>query len=400
MPAQSEAESMNKIRTAVIGIGNMGTAHATCLFEGRIDGMELAAVCDINPARLEACEKRFPGVRQFESWQELLASGAADAVIVAVPHPMHALIATAVLEAGLHVLTEKPMDVSVSKARRLAETAAKTDRVFAIMFNQRTNPLFRRAREIVQSGQLGELKRSVWIITNWYRSQRYYDSGDWRATWSGEGGGVLLNQAPHNLDLWQWICGMPQEVTAFCDVAKYHNIEVEDDATIFVRYANGATGTFITTTGEYPGTNRLEIAGDRGKLVLENGVLKWWKLEQDENQIRFESDSNSPQIPMEVLEITSDEKETAHAGILQNFANAILKGEPLLSPGPDGLNELTISNAAYLSQWKGNIRIPVPFDEAEFDLELQKRAEKSCYQIKEGKSNPDGRYSERWQVNW
>ena len=391
---------MNKIRTAVIGIGNMGTAHATCLFEGRIDGMELAAVCDVSASRREECSKRFPGVPQFEDWHELLASGLADAVIVAVPHPMHALIATAVLEAGLHVMTEKPMDVSVSKGRKLIEAAKKTDRVFAIMFNQRTNPLFRRAREIVQSGQLGELKRSVWIITNWYRSQRYYDSGDWRATWSGEGGGVLLNQAPHNLDLWQWICGMPTEVTAFCDVAKYHNIEVEDDATIFVRYANGATGTFITTTGEYPGTNRLEIAGDKGKLVLEGGVLKWWKLEQDEKQVRFESDSNSPHIPMEVLEITTDEKETAHAGILQNFANAILKGEPLISPGPDGICELTISNAAYLSQWKGNASIPVPFDEAEFDAELAKRAEKSSYQIKDGKSNPDGKYSERWQVNW
>jgi len=391
---------MNKIRTAVIGIGNMGTAHATCLFEGRIDGMELAAVCDVSPARLEECSKRFPGVPQFADWHVLLASGLIDAVIVAVPHPMHALIATAVLETGLHVLTEKPMDVSVSKGKKLIEAAKKTDRVFAIMFNQRTNPLFRRAREIVKSGELGELKRSVWIITNWYRSQRYYDSGDWRATWSGEGGGVLLNQAPHNLDLWQWICGMPSEVTAFCDVAKYHNIEVEDDATIFVRYPNGATGTFITTTGEYPGTNRLEIAGERGKLVLENGVLKWWKLGEDEKQVRFESESNSPKIPMEVLEITSDEKETAHAGILQNFANAILKGEQLISPGPDGICELTISNAAYLSQWKGNAAIPVPFDEAEFDAELQKRAEKSSYSIKDGKANPDGKYSERWQVNW
>lgn len=391
---------MNKIRTAVIGIGNMGTAHATCLFEGRIDGMELAAVCDISASRRKECTKRFPGVPQFEDWKELLSSGLVDAAIVAVPHPMHAQIATAVLEAGLHVLTEKPMDVSVSKARKLIESAEKSDRVFAIMFNQRTNPLFRRAREIVRSGELGELKRSVWIITNWYRSQHYYDSGDWRATWSGEGGGVLLNQAPHNLDLWQWICGMPTEVTAFCDVAKYHNIEVEDDATIFVRYANGATGTFITTTGEYPGTNRLEIAGDKGKLVLEGGVLKWWKLGQSEKQVRFESDRNSPHIPMEVLEITTDEKETAHAGILQNFANAILKGEPLISPGPDGICELTISNAAYLSQWKGNAPIPVPFDEAEFDAELAKRAEKSSYQVKDGKSNPDGKYSERWQVNW
>ncbi len=391
---------MKNIRTAVIGIGNMGTAHATCLYEGRIIGMELSAVCDISPVRREECSRRFPGVPQFENWREMIASGTLDAVIVAVPHPMHAEIATAVLEAGLHVLTEKPMDVSVSKGRKLIEASKKSDRVFAIMFNQRTNPLFRRAREIVKSGQLGELKRSVWIITNWYRTQHYYDSGDWRATWSGEGGGVLLNQAPHNLDLWQWICGMPVEVTAFCDVAKYHNIEVEDDATIFVRYENGATGTFITTTGEYPGTNRLEIAGTLGKIVLENGVLKWWKLEQPEDVVRFELKKNSGPIPMQVEEITTDEKETAHAGILQNFANAIQHGEALISPGPDGICELTISNAAYLSQWKGNVAIPVPFDEAEFDRELAKRAENSNYHIKDGVHNPDGKYSERWQVNW
>lgn len=391
---------MNKVRVAVIGIGNMGTAHAACLYEGKIDGMELAAVCDVSPARLAECERRFPEVPRFSDWRVLTADRTVDAAIIAVPHPMHADIAIEMLKAGKHVLTEKPMDVRVSKARKLIETAKASGRVFAIMFNQRTNALFRKAREIVQSGQLGELKRSVWIITNWYRTQRYYDSGDWRATWAGEGGGVLLNQAPHNLDLWQWICGMPTEVTAFCDVAKYHNIEVEDDATLVVRYANGAMGTFITTTGEYPGTNRLEISGDRGKLVLENGVLKWWQLEQSEREARFESESNSPQIPMRVQEIVAEEPETAHAGILQNFSNAIRCGEALISPGEDGICELTLSNAAYLSQWKGNATIQLPMDEAEFDCELAKRAETSKYHEKINAANPDGKYSERWQVKW
>ena len=401
MRVRNEASiHMESIRTAVIGIGNMGTAHATCLHEGRIQGMRLAAVCDISAARLEECGRRFPEAARFQDWRELIASGQAEAVIVAVPHRLHAEIAACALQAGLHVLTEKPMDVSVSKARRLCEAAAGSDRVFAIMFNQRTNPLFRRAREIVRSGQLGELKRSVWIITNWYRTQHYYDSGDWRATWSGEGGGVLLNQAPHNLDLWQWICGMPVSVTAFCDVAKYHDIEVEDDATLFVRYANGATGAFITTTGEYPGTNRLEIAGDLGKLVLENGVLKWWKLQSPEKEVRFGSAENFAKIPMEVEEITADEPETAHAGILQNFANAILKGEPLISPGEDGICELTLSNAAYLSQWSGNREIVLPLDEAAFDRELAKRAEQSKYCVRDNVAHPDGRYSERWQVKW
>ena len=198
---------MSWIKVAVIGFGNMGTAHATCLAEGKIRGLELAAVCDIRPERLAESRRRFPGVACFADYRELLASGGAQAAVVAVPHPLHGEIASAALGAGLHTLVEKPMEVSVTKARRLAEDARKSGKVFAIMLNQRTNPLFRKAREIVQGGELGEMKRTVWIITNWYRTQHYYDSGSWRATWAGEGGGVLLNQAPHNLDLWQWICG-------------------------------------------------------------------------------------------------------------------------------------------------------------------------------------------------
>ena len=277
------------VRVGVIGIGNMGSAHANCVYSGKIQGMALKAVCDIAPERLAYCQKNFPGVATYEDWQEVLRNPELDAVIIAVPHPLHAKIAIAALQAGKHVQLEKPMDIAVSRGLALNAAAKASQKVFSITFNQRTNDLFAKAREIVRSGQLGELKRSVWIITNWYRTQHYYNSGSWRATWSGEGGGVLLNQAPHNLDLWQWICGMPCEITAFCDIAKYHKIEVEDDVTIFARYPNGATGAFITSTGEYPGTNRLEISGTLGKLVLENGLLKWWKLEQSERQVCLES---------------------------------------------------------------------------------------------------------------
>ena len=257
------------IRIAVIGIGHMGTAHARCIHSGAIAGARLAAVCDTNPDRLAWAEREMPEALRFPDYHQLITSSAADAVIIAVPHPLHSLIAREALGAGLHALSEKPLDIRVSDARKAVEAGKEADNVFAVMLNQRTNPIFQRARDIVASGELGQLKRSVWIITNWYRTQHYYDSGDWRASWRGEGGGVLLNQAPHNLDLWQWICGMPVEMTAQCDLAKYHHIEVEDEATLFVRYANGATGCFITSTGESPGTNRLEISGTRGKLVLE-----------------------------------------------------------------------------------------------------------------------------------
>ena len=253
---------MNEVRPAIVGFGNMGSAHAACVHAGKIQGLRLAAVCDISEVRRTLCREKYPDVPVFSDAREMFAFGLADAALVAVPHRLHAEIGIQAIQAGLHLLSEKPLDARLSRARQLVDAANASDRVFAIMFNQRTNPLFRRAREIVRSGELGHLKRSIWIITNWYRSQRYYDSGAWRATWAGEGGGVLLNQAPHNLDLWQWICGMPKSLVGFCDIAKYHDIEVEDDATIYARYANGAVGTFITTTGEYPGTNRL---GDCGR---------------------------------------------------------------------------------------------------------------------------------------
>ena len=391
---------MEQLRGAIIGFGNMGGAHAACLAEGRIEGLRLAAVCDIDPARLEAARERYPQVACFPSVEALLESGCVDAVVVAVPHPMHAEIAMAALRRGLHVLVEKPVDISVSRAEELNRAAAESGRVFAIMFNQRTNPLFRRAREMVRGGALGELKRTTWVITNWYRTQHYYDSGAWRATWAGEGGGVLLNQCPHQLDLWQWICGMPVEVTAWCNTARYHRVEVEDEAMLLTRYANGATGQFITTTGEYPGTNRLEIAGDLGKMVLEGGRIRWWKLREPESVVRFQSAESMARIAMDYEEIAPDEPETAHAGILQNFANAILRGEALIAPGEEGVRELTLSNAAYLSQWQGNIPVKLPFDTALFDRLLAEHAETSAYRPEHRVIHADGRYSERWQVNW
>ena len=390
---------MNELRMAVIGYGNMGSAHAAAIAAGKVEGMRLCAVCDIDPLRLSAAGKRHPDAARFEDYRDCLA-GPVDAVIIAVPHPMHAEIALAALAAGRHVLTEKPIDVRVSKARALCEAARRSDRVFGIMLNQRTSPIFQRARQIVRGGELGRLKRSVWIITNWYRTQHYYDSGTWRATWAGEGGGVLLNQAPHNLDLWQWICGMPAQVRAFCDVARYHRIEVEDDAMLMTRNADGATGVFITSTGEYPGTNRLEISGEKGKLVLENGALKWWRLRRSEEEVRFQSDESMPGIPYEYLEHAPREPESGHVEILRNFAGAILRGEPLLAPGEDGLNELILSNAAYLSAWTGSAEIALPMDDSLFDRLLDERAATSRYKPSATPDAPSGSYSERWKVKW
>ena len=393
-------ETQNIVRVGVIGMGNMGAAHAACIFSGKIQGLALAAFCDNAPERLDHFRCVYPSLTAYERWEDMLDDRNIDAVIIAVPHPLHTTIAMAALQAKKHVQLEKPVDVSITKAAALNAVAKKTDRIFSITFNQRTNALFQKAREIVTGGQLGELKRSVWIITNWYRTQHYYNSGTWRATWAGEGGGVLLNQAPHNLDLWQWICGMPCQITGFCDIAKYHDIEVEDDVTIFARYANGATGIFICSTGEYPGTNRLEISGTLGKLVLENGLLKWWKLEQSERQFCWESDQSFIGIPFAYTESKPEYPESAHAGILQNFTNAILHGEPLLAPGVEGIHSLMISNAAYLSAWNGSTPVTLPVDGADFDRGLAERAAASHEKQQKSKEAYNSIYKKRWQINW
>ena len=370
---------MSGIKVAVIGFGNMGTAHATCLAEGKIRGLELAAVCDIRPERLAESRRRFPGVARFADYRELLASGGAQAAVVAVPHPLHGEIASAALGAGLHTLVEKPMEVSVTKARRLAEDARKSGKVFAIMLNQRTNPLFRKAREIVQGGELGEMKRTVWIITNWYRTQFYYDSGSWRATWKGEGGGVLYNQAPHNIDLFQWIPDMmPNKVHAFCHFGKWHNIEVEDDVTAYFEYPNGATGVFITTTGDAPGTNRFEICGDRGKLVYEGDKLTFVKTDVSIKEYTYTTESTFSPPAMQNIEVKVEGDNPQHVGILNNFANAILDIEPLYAPASDGIKGVTLANAMLLSGWTGET-VELPLDGKKFYDMLQQHIKDSKF---------------------
>lgn len=388
---------MKGISVGIIGIGNMGSAHLNCIAGGEICGMKVTAVCDIDVLKLKAAKEKYSGISTFTDYRELIKSDV-DAVIIAVPHPLHADIAVCALNSGKHTLLEKPADISVTKARILNETARYSNAVFGIMFNQRTNNLFAKARKIVKGGGIGKINRSVWIITNWYRTQHYYDSGDWRATWKGEGGGVLINQAPHNLDIWQWICGMPENVTAFCSVGKYHNIEVEDDAAIYACYKDGATGVFITSTGEYPGTNRLEIDGTAGKIVIENGILKYWKLSEDTEAVSRESADSFVQIDSEYSEFSA-QPETAHKGILQNFTNAVISGEELIAPGTDGINELEISNAAYLSEWCGNKKISLPVDGAEFDKILLQKQKNSSFKASETERS-DGSYSRRWAVRW
>lgn len=358
---------MEKIRLGIIGMGNMGSGHFHNVMEGKCPSVEVTAVCDIDLGKLTRMQE-YPAIACYTDTVELLNSGLVDAVLIAVPHYDHPTIAIECFKHGIPVLTEKPAGVYARQVREMNEAAEASGVKFGIMFNQRTNPLYAKAREIVQSGQLGELKRMVWIITNWYRTQAYYNSGSWRATWNGEGGGVLLNQAPHNLDLWQWIFGMPTKVRAFCSFGKYHTIDVEDDVTIYGEYDNGATATFISTTGEAPGTNRLEISGDRGKIVIEHGKLKWWKLAVPEREFCFTATEGFV-TPETTYEEFCEEAPEGHPEVLEAFAQSILNGTEMIAEGKEGLNSLSISNAAYLSAWTDDWA-SIPTDEALFEQHL------------------------------
>lgn len=367
---------MKKVRYGIVGLGNMGSQHFRFIKDGEIEGAVIGAVCDINPERLKWARENYDGdLPCFENYSDMLKSGKIDAVIIAVPHYLHPVIGMEAIGIGIATLSEKPIGVYTKIITEWNEKAKASGVPFGIMYNQRTNPVYRKMREIVQSGQLGELKRAVWIITNWYRPQAYYDSGTWRATWAGEGGGVLINQCPHNLDLWQWICGMPSSVRAFMSFGKYHDIEVEDDVTIYAKYDNGATGLFITTTGEAPGTNRFEVSGTLGKIVYD-GKLRHWKLGCDERVFNKENKTPFAAPPSEYIEYDLG-PSPEHRGILRNFTNRVLYGEELIAPGIEGINGLSISNAAHLSEWTGNSEVQLPNDGEAFFEELKKRIKTS-----------------------
>ena len=364
---------MEKVRIGIIGIGNMGTTHSKTISEGKVPELELTAVADREEGRRQWCKDNLPeSVQIFEEGSDLIASGVCDAVLVAVPHYQHPELSIEALQHNLHVLCEKPAGVYTKQVREMNEAAAKSDRVFAMMFNQRTNCVYRKMHEMVANGELGEIRRVNWIITDWYRTQSYYDSGSWRATWDGEGGGVMLNQCPHNLDLIQWICGMPVKVQAFCHEGKWHDIEVEDDVTAYLEYPNGATGVFITTTGDAPGTNRFEITGDLGKLVCENDKLTFYKLKQGIKEHCATCKGGFDKPECETIEVETDGLNEQHAGIMKAFAANILHGTPLVAGGEEGINGLMLSNAMHLSSWLGHA-VTLPIDEDEFLKQLNER---------------------------
>lgn len=375
----------NRVRLGIVGFGTQGSMYAKLIADDLVPHMVIGAIADTDSSKVQIVDMLYPDVPFFDSYEALLASGTVDAVVTTVPHYLHPEIGIAALSRDVHVLLEKPAGVYTKQVRELnAYAETKPELTFAVMFNQRNNPLYQRLKEIIDNGEIGAIRRSNWIITNWWRPQGYYDQSPWRATWGGEGGGVLVNQAPHQLDLWQWICGVPENVFAKVSYGFRRNIVVEDEVTAVVDYGDGVTGVFVTATHDLVGTDRFEILGDAGKIVVENSkTATVTRLKKPERELSDNMNMNDVMklftgqldagelYTTEIIEFDSVWGEQ-HAGVLENFAANILDGTSLLAPGSDGINGVRLANAIHLSSWLG-VEVPLDFDEDQFLLLLNDR---------------------------
>ena len=388
---------MEKVRYGIIGLGNQGTSYMYNIFDkNKIEGAVVSACCDNNPAKIEAMKAKTSNkdVVYFADYKEMLDSGLVDAVLIEVPHYQHPEMVMECLKRDIHVISEKPAGVYTKQVKEMNEYAKDKKALFGMMFNQRTNCLYRKMKEMIANGAIGELQRVNWVITNWFRTQHYYDSGAWRATWRGEGGGVLFNQCPHQIDLVQWVVGeMPISVTAHLSYGRWHDIEVEDDVTAIFKYKNGATGVFVTSTSETPGVNRFEISGTKGRLVAEEGKLIYYKNKIDTlEQIKTATEGFvAPNF--EKIEVETDGKNPQHEGIIQNFTNAILGKEEVFALGVDGYNGVALMDAMQLSGWKNGAEVPLPFDDDEYLAILNEKIKTSRLKEVEDKvANTAGTY--------
>jgi predicted dehydrogenase len=369
---------MSNVRLGLIGLGNIGQHHAAYLTAGKIAGAELVAVSDAVTAKLE----KYQPLKTFESGEQLMASGLVEAVIIATPHFQHTTLGIAALQQGLHVMVEKPISAHKADAERLiAAHQARPELIFAGMFQLRAEPRYLKIRDLIQNGELGQVTRMSWIMTDWFRTEAYYASGGWRATWKGEGGGVLLNQCLHNLDVLQWLLGMPSKLRGFCQLGRFHDIEVEDNVTAYLEFSNGATGTFVSSTGEAPGTNRFEIAGTRGKVILENNRLVFTRNEADALQFSKSAKAGFAKPDVWNIEIPFDNATNGHALLMQNFVNAIRQQEPLIAPGAEGIFSVELANAILYSSLSGDL-LELPLDARAYECKLNELIAHSTLQKK------------------
>ncbi len=359
---------MTSVRFGIIGMGNIGKHHATYLLEGKVPRAQLTAVCSTSPDKL--ADYATKGVKVFGDALELIRSQTVDAVIIATPHYQHTTLGIAAFEAGLHVMVEKPISAHKADAERLIAAHQKNPKLqFGGMFQLRVEPRYEKIRALIRNGDLGEIVRVNWVNTDWFRGEAYYASSAWRATWKGEGGGVLLNQCLHNLDVLQWLLGRPARVRGFCQLGRFHQIEVEDNVTAYLEWPNRATGVFVSSTGEAPGVNRFEIVGTRGSLVLENGKLLLTRNAADMLEFSRTAKSGFTKPDATTEEIPFANAAAPHAALMLNFINAILDGEPLIAPGADGLHSVELANAMVYSALQDQT-VPLPLDSAAWETKL------------------------------
>ena len=372
----SEQGRASAVRLGVIGLGNIAAQHIDNVSSGQVADCEISALCSRSSSEL-ATEIDVP---HFTDYRELIASGHCDAVLIATPTFSHFDIGALALEAGLHVMMEKPIGMSVKDGEDLL-ALQQDGQVFALMLNQRTDPLFVTMRDLIEQGALGEISRTHWTMTNWFRPEVYFQVSDWRATWRGEGGGLLVNQCIHNLDIFQWLCGMPRSVRAFCRFGRYHDIEVEDEATAYFEYDNGASGVFMGSTGEAPGVNRLDIVGDKAALSFDGERLFLTENEPATSQFSRETRDMFGLPQSSVSDITPDRTCNQHATMLENFSRAILDNETLIAPAVEGINSLALANSMLLSTWESEA-IALPLDKIRYQKALERRIAKSSLRDK------------------
>jgi predicted dehydrogenase len=375
---------MQDLRLGIIGLGNMGQFHANAIAAGKIAHCQLAAVCDRDERQLG----RYLPARGFLASSELINSGEVDAILIATPHYSHTTIGIEALGSGLHVLMEKPLSVHKADCERLLAAHHGTKQVFATMFNQRTDPFYLKLREMIRKDELGTIRRINWIVTHWFRTAVYYASSGWRATWAGEGGGVLLNQSPHQLDLWQWLFGMPSKVRAFCQFGRYHDIEVEDDVTAYFEYDSGTTGVLITSTGEAPGTDRLEIAAEKGRVIIENDRFHWTRNEVPMSEFSEQSPDAFAKPATSEMELPLAGHGGQHNEVLQNFVDAILFGERLIAPAAEGIHSVELANAMLFSS-DTDTTVSLPLNADLFERWLSDKIKNSSFRKDVGVSDGD-----------
>lgn len=373
---------MEKLKLGILGFGNMGTGHSNNIATGQTKNVELCAICDISEERRKKAQELYPDVAVFEKAEDMYKSGLIEAVVIAVPHYDHPKYTMMAFENNLHVMVEKPAGVYTKQVIEMNEAAKNTDKKFGIMFNQRTNPLYIKLKNMIDSGMLGNIKKAIWIVTDWYRPDSYHRSGTWRGTWEGEGGGTIMNQNPHNLDLWQWWFGVPDKVTAYCSYGKYHDLECDDDVTAYFQYDNGMVGIYTTSTAEFPGTNRLEVSCDFGKVVIEDGNLTFYKAEMHEREYNEKAQGFGGGNTVWKSELCDkpDMSFNQHSIVLDKFAQDVRNEGKMVAEGIEGINEMLLANAIYMSDWLGNVAVSTKdFDHDKYYEMLKDKIKNSTF---------------------